>query len=106
MALVGLHHEPVAKLGTVVILVPILMAYNKLVAVLPSPKQLVAVVCLTFGLVFLGIAASLAQMGTDLPAPASLESYGSPLGWLVYWSVWLEMGGVILFYFCNKKIVH
>jgi hypothetical protein len=63
VSLVGLESEPAAKLGTVVILVPMLMAYNQLVVVLQSPKRLVLVVGTFYAVVFAGISISL--LGTD-----------------------------------------
>ena len=61
MSLVGLEYEPTAKLGTVVVLVPLLMAYNKLVVILQSPKQLVFVVGSFYAFLFLVISLSLAR---------------------------------------------
>lgn len=101
VSLVGLDHEPVAKLGTMVLLIPLLMVYNHLVVVLRSPPRLVLVVGSFYAALFLYISLALnahtqtvnEKYPQGVPGPTG---YGSPLGWLVYWLVkkWSSYPGV------------
>eukprot|EP00048_Salpingoeca_helianthica_P005569 m.89185 g.89185 ORF g.89185 m.89185 type:complete len:458 (-) comp13646_c0_seq1:22-1395(-) len=89
--LVGIEHEPQAKLGTLAILVPLLMGYNKVYSMFENPKKLVFCVSLLYALAFFGIAICLKQHADDTtlmprvePSPASPGYY---LGWFTYWTI-------------------
>lgn len=89
---VGIEEEPRAKLGTVFVLIPILMGYNKLFMVVKHTQTLVLTVCSAFALVFAWTA--LALMTPSIPVAAGDDDV-QPLpqqpsrwvGWLVYWSI-------------------
>ena len=86
--LVGVSLEPQAKMGTVLVLIPVLVAYNKIYSALGNPKSLVTVVCGTYAGVFLLIALGLARLDFGPHTlPQTPTGYGDPLGWLVYWAI-------------------
>jgi len=64
VALTGISNEPQAKIGTVAILIPLLMAYNKLYTSVADPRRLVGIVCGVYATLFIFIAIALA--GRDL----------------------------------------
>ena len=80
VALVGLEHEPQAKLGTVLMLIPILLAYNKLFELYPI-KKLMFTVLTFYATIFVLIA-----IGTTLPDVGPSEttepSAYNLLGWV------------------------
>lgn len=63
VALVGIEHEPQAKLGTVILLGPLLMVYNKVYSMVPSARLLVLVVGGVYAVVFAFV--TLALQGLD-----------------------------------------
>merc|ERR1719343_1870316 len=73
MNVIGAGTEPVAKSLTLVILVPVLIAYSVAVSVIPSSKHLVCAVCAIYTLLYLAIAVELLSDGKN---PAR-------------WAVWL-----------------
>lgn len=85
VALVGLEHEPQAKLGTVLMLIPILLAYNKLFELYPI-KKLMFTVLTFYATIFVLIA-----IGTTLPDVGPSEttepSAYNLLGWITYWTI-------------------
>lgn len=84
LGLVGVQSEPVAKLGTLVILFPILMAYAKLVNLVGTPRRLVAIVCTLYALIFAAIAFfSLLAFRSNAN---EREGYAW-LGWTAYWTI-------------------
>lgn len=89
--LVGVEHEPQAKLGTLAILLPLLMGYNKLYSYFDGPKKLVFCVAAVYALAFFAIAICLKQHADDtthIPtAEPSPSSHGYYLGWFTYWTI-------------------
>lgn len=78
-----LQHEPAAKVGTMIVMVPILFVYNKLIQTLNCPRTLVTVVSMAYAAFFAMTAFALNVPGIGLSNTEPSEDRW--LGWLVYW---------------------
>ena len=83
---VGVEHEPQAKLGTLVILVPLLFGYNKMYSMIEDPRALVFSVAAAYAAVFFCIAIALLQAQDEMAGGGMVEGKRW-LGWLAYWSI-------------------
>ncbi|KJE90234.1 hypothetical protein CAOG_01575 [Capsaspora owczarzaki ATCC 30864] len=93
---VGLEHEPRAKLGTVLLLVPLLVLYNRLAARTDDIRLVVKIVIGTYATMFALIGALLfvpsvgflhdpnAKAGTHVVKESTL---GWCVGWITYWTI-------------------
>lgn len=79
--LVGLEHEPEAKLGTLVVLIPILLMYNTALDKIPSKVTLMVLIIGSYGVLF-GAAAVLLGLSGGTPS-----SWSWALGWALYWGI-------------------
>ena len=88
VALVGLSSEPEAKLGTLVVLLPILLGYNAAVARVTDMKRLVAVVAGAYAAIFaaIGLVLPIALASSSSPSP-SLSASWAWLGWVTDWVI-------------------
>jgi hypothetical protein len=77
------QHEPAAKVGTMIVMVPILFVYNKLIQTLNCPRTLVTIVSMAYAACFAltAFALNIPGIGLDNTEP----SQDRWLGWVVYW---------------------
>ena len=87
--IVGLEHQPQAKMLSLVVVTVVLFVYNKVVDLVPR-HQLFTIVCGAYSAIFVGTAACLSSTTIGLYGPDGSALPASPerwLGWVHYFAI-------------------